>query len=371
MRVMFVVTHLLGTGHLSRVSTLAQAFHAAGHPTLIVSGGRPAKHLEPSGVGFAQLPPLQSDGVNFTRLLADDGSLASNAYLSVRKQLLLAEYDAFSPDILITELFPFGRRNLRDEFTALLAHKSDQTLALCSVRDILAPPSKPEKALFAKELIKAHYKAVLVHGDQAVTPLSESWPVDDDLEPFLRYTGFVAKNEVPAANLRSGILVSTGGGNVGEKVFETCIDAARALSDIEWTLLVGGSDQRREAFAKVAPRNVSVEPLRNDFRELLAGSVASVSLAGYNTALDLLQSGTPSVLIPFDDGDEVEQTIRARALSKLAAFTMLKQSDLNSGTLVKAINEVITHGPRPPMTRNMSGATRTLDICEDLIRRGV
>jgi len=45
---------------------------------------------------------------------------------------------------------------------------------------------------------------------------------------------------------------------------------------------------------------------------MLYHAAASVSLCGYNTALDILQAGTPAVFVPFDDGSEVEQGLRAR-----------------------------------------------------------
>ena len=99
-----------------------------------------------------QLPPLRSDDVDFSRLLTADGGQATPNYLATRRAAALGAMAAFRPDILITELFPFGRRILRDEFRALLdAAKSMQVppLICASIRDILAPPSKPKKATFA------------------------------------------------------------------------------------------------------------------------------------------------------------------------------------------------------------------------------
>ena len=69
MNVLIAVTHLLGTGHLARALTLARAFVAQGHKVQILSGGGPAPQLDHSGVDLLQLPPLRSDGVDFTRLL--------------------------------------------------------------------------------------------------------------------------------------------------------------------------------------------------------------------------------------------------------------------------------------------------------------
>ena len=67
MKVMIVVTHLLGTGHLSRALTLARAFQAAGDEVLIASGGFAAPQLNTDGVELVQLPPLRADGIREPR----------------------------------------------------------------------------------------------------------------------------------------------------------------------------------------------------------------------------------------------------------------------------------------------------------------
>ena len=120
MKVMIVVTHLLGTGHLSRALVLARAFDAAGHRALVVSGGMPAAQLSTQDVEIVQLPALRSDGVDFTRLLDETGATASQTLMAERQKALLRSFETFAPDALITELFPFGRRVLASEFLSLL-----------------------------------------------------------------------------------------------------------------------------------------------------------------------------------------------------------------------------------------------------------
>ena len=151
MKIMFVVTHLLGTGHLARTLTLARAFDQAGHTVTVVSGGLPAPHLDAQGLNLVQLPPLRSDGVDFTKLLAETDAAASPAHLLARQTQLLDVLSDTQPDVLVTELFPFGRRILREEFQAVLAKArtaSGQPLIFASIRDILAPPQQaPQSGL--------------------------------------------------------------------------------------------------------------------------------------------------------------------------------------------------------------------------------
>lgn len=372
MKVMLVVTHLLGTGHLSRALTLGRAFVQAGHQVMVASGGMPAPHLDSSGIDLLQLPPLRSDGTNFTRLLGDNGDVVDDAYLASRVTALTDALHRFAPDVLITELFPFGRRSLAAEFTALLEAAQAMTprpVVLSSIRDILAPPSKPAKAEKADAIIDAFYDAVLVHSDPATTTLDQSWPVSDMLGDRLRYTGYVAPAPAGPHPDRAGdgeILVSAGGGNVGDALYHAAIGTARLMPDQQFLLLVGGAETRLQELRAQAPENVTLSPPRPDFRQMLNHASALISMCGYNTTMDILQSGVPSVLIPFDDGKEVEQTLRARALAQLNGISVLPSTDMTPQTLMAALNATI--GQSRDLEARFDGATEAVAIATDLTK---
>lgn len=369
MKVLIAVTHLLGTGHLARALTLARAFVAAGHPVTVASGGAAVPHFETRGIDIVQLPAVRSDGTDFSTLLTEAGEVAGSDVFAARAQILRQLVEDMAPDVVVTELFPFGRRSVRAEFEALLraarAHPQ-RPLVLASVRDILAPPGKPRKVAFADEMIAAFYDGVLVHSDPALVPLTLSWPVSEALAPRLHYTGFVA----PAAPARApgpdaahgDILVSAGGGTVGDRVFAAALAAARLRRTHTWRLLVSGPEDRRAALALDAPETVTIEAPRPDFRTLLGGAAASVSMCGYNTALDVLQTGVRAVMVPFDDGGEVEQTLRARALAPLDAITVLRQEALDGPTLAAAIDGVVQGPARDPRTTGMAGAAHSVAL---------
>ncbi len=375
MNVMLIVTHLLGTGHLSRALTLGRAFVEGGHTVLVVSGGMPAPQLDSSGLTVFGLPPLRSDGTDFTRLLTEDGQVADDAYRTARNVALVQTVLSFKPNVLITELYPFGRRALADEFSAALnaAHElAQRPIILSSVRDILAPPSKPAKVERTDDIIERFYDGVLVHADESVTPLSVSWPVSDRLAPLLHYTGFVAPDPPvahPEALGDGEILVSAGGGSVGQPIFRAAIEAARKMPNRRWRLLVGGRDaqDRISELSDLAKGvSVTVEGVRPDFRQMLPHAAASVSMCGYNTALDLLQSGTPAVLVPFDDGKEVEQGLRGKSLSELSAMEVLDSRNLSDTALTDALLRVMSDAPRTPQGFSFHGARRSVEIAEEL-----
>ena len=58
MKVVIVVTHLLGSGHLRRAIKLSTEFAASGHSVTLVSGGLPVKTFDTQGFSLVQLPPL-------------------------------------------------------------------------------------------------------------------------------------------------------------------------------------------------------------------------------------------------------------------------------------------------------------------------
>lgn len=371
MRVAIFVTHLLGSGHLSRGLTLARAFASAGHDAHVVSGGRAVDNLETTNVTFHQLPPLASDGTNFTRLLDETGVVVGEAYRNHRKTIAIQKLRDIAPDVLITELYPFGRRVLREEFRAVL--NAAKTMAprpriYASVRDILAPPSKPAKALETEAMVAAFYDGVLVHSDPSVTPLSASWPVTPSLQDKLLYTGFVAPPAPDFHPEEAGageVVVSAGGGDVGRSLFEAAVVAA-AIDARPWRILVGGSDRvgevrRLQAMSGDAP--VTIEPARKDFRPMLRHARASVSMCGYNTAMDLLQTGCPSVLVPFDEGGEVEQTLRAEALARFGQFSILSSAKVTPERLARAVSG-LPKRRAPDLATAFDGAARTVALVE-------
>ena len=370
LRVMIVVTHLMGVGHLNRALTLARAFAENGHTARLVSGGLPVPHLAQDDM--IQLPPVRSDGEDFSRLFDAQDVLATPELMQARADTLCAAVQDMVPDILITELFPFGRRILRDEFTALLdaAHGMvRRPIVLSSLRDVPEPPSKPRKLAYAEEVVRRYYDGILVHSDPALTRLADSWPLAPELRALEIYTGYVSA-PLPPARTREGageILVSAGGGILGDAVFRTALATARPGE--RWRLRIGGhnAEARIEALRSQAPTNVTVEPVGPAFRDLLQNARASVSMFGYNTAMDLLRTGIPAVVVPWSTSGQQEQTLRARSLGRLAGLEVVAHDDLTPGRLRTALDKVLREGPRDATGIDLDGASGTVRACERLM----
>ncbi len=374
MRVLIAVTHLLGAGHLTRAAALARALAAAGHAVTLASGGAPAPLVRLDGVRLVQLEPLHVRGTAFSDLRDAAGEEAAPALLARRRDTLLEALRASAPDILVTELFPFGRRALADEFLALVAAaraREPRPLILASVRDILVAPGKPERVAQAHARVADLYDAVLVHGDPALATLDASWPVDAGLAARLRYTGYVDEGPAAAPAARAGTLVSAGSSAAGLDLLATACAAARQRPDLGWRILAGGGVPEaafRRLRTGLAPG--MLERARPDYRALLARSAVSVSACGYNTAVDLLATGTRAVLVPFEAGRETEQRLRAERLAARGLARILPEAALDPASLIAAVESVRT-GPEPPAHGiRLDGAARSVALMEAMAAAG-
>lgn len=366
MKALIWVQHLLGAGHLQRAGLLAEALAGAGHIVTLASGGMPRRQAAAAGIRFVQLPPCRAADATFKTLLDDTGRPIDEDWRIARRDRLLALFDETAPDLLITEHYPFGRRQLRFELTPLIARaRSAGTMVVSSVRDVLVGMDRPERAAWAAARVEAEFDHVLVHGDPAVIPFAATFPEAHRIATRLSHTGYLVP-PIPAGGRIEGdtVLVSAGGGGaVGAGLFRAAL-AARPLSaarDLPWRLLVGDAALRAD-LAAIAPQGVSVEGLSNDFVTMLRHCRLSVSQAGYNTVMEITAVAARAVVVPFSEGQESEQQLRAEALAARGALHLLAEPDLTPAALAATIDRALA-GPAPASAAlDRNGAARSVEL---------
>jgi predicted glycosyltransferase len=347
-RVFIWVQHLLGIGHLMRVAHIARHLAARGWTVEVASGGMPVAGLDIGAARLHQLPPIRSADASFSALVDGDGKPLDDAFKQARRDLLLRLYAGADPEILILEHYPFGRTQLRFELEALLAAATESSvrpITFASVRDVLVE-RRPLREAETVAAVERSFHAVLVHGDRALIPLDASFEAAPRIATKLVYTGYVGggahSREPPPGEGENEVVVSAGGGAVGNKLAEVALDAAISLPHVrKWRILIGdqaGPRLVRKLHAR-APSWVTVEPARRDFRGLLKRCAVSVSQAGYNTVVDVLASGARAVLVPFASDRETEQTLRAERLSRRGLARLLPETALNPDRLAAFVAE--------------------------------
>lgn len=426
MIVLFHVQHLLGIGHLTRTATLARSLAAAGVEVTVASGGEPVAGVDFGRARLVQLPPARVADRRFKQLIDEHGEPAGDSWKARRRDRLLALYDEVRPDVVLTELFPFGRRQLRFELLPLLDRcAEDRALTgrprvACSVRDILVASPKPERNREMLDLVRRYYDRVLVHGDPRFVSLDATFPHAGEIRDRIAYTGYVVarpaheddspegegegqgrgvapdpshganlaapaddppggsgaardSDAVPGrdARLPSEVIVSAGGGAVGGRLLEAAL-AARprtALAEAGWCLLAGANLAEPEfrSLADRAPPGVAVERSRPDFAALLRCARLSISQGGYNTLMEVLDAGLRAVVVPYAGGLETEQTHRANLLAERGLVEVVSEDELGAATLAAAIDRALEKpAPAGLVSLDTSGADSTLRELRDL-----
>lgn len=358
-KIAIYVQHVMGAGHLVRAMSLAEALSNSGHRVLLISGGFPIDR-EVKGYQYFQLPPTKAIESNFTKLVDDQGQLIDDQWRECRRDLLLATVSEFMPDLVITETFPFGRRIFHFELEPLMYWVKQQAsmYLMASIRDVLQRRSEP-KNRFTVEVVNKYYDGVLVHADERLFKLDASFMHTDKIEDKLFYTGYIhdAVDAPPDDGSTVGqneIIVSGGSGTVSAQLMAVA-PLARSLSkarSYQWRMMTG-RDRSRPAYSPEP--GLIIEPNRDDFYALLGRCALSVSLAGYNTTLDVLASGVRSVMVPFVGSHETEQSDRAQALERAGRILQVPENILSPKSLAQAIDRALEMAP-VQIEVNMHGA---------------
>jgi predicted glycosyltransferase len=375
--VLFYVQHLLGIGHLRRALRIADALAHDRIGVTLVSGGEPLPILTSARTeGVVQLSPIRTSDEGFKHLVDADGRPVDQQLWETRRAALLAAFAATRPDALLIEAFPFGRRAFRVELNALIAaarSRRPRSVVLCSLRDIVVAPEDATRCREIVRRVRDEFDFVLVHGDPAFVPLEASFSLAAQIADRLIYTGYVGaaidEHIVTEAGTNE-VLVSAGGGAVGGRLLETALETRRrgCLADLKWRLLAGPNlpEAQFQTFSRGLPEGVILERFRPDFRQMLRNCRVSVSQAGYNTVLDVLEARAVAVVVPFAAQRETEQSLRAERLAAQGAIGLVREDELSPERLAQAIEQAIGRGPGSVVV-DTDGARRTAALIAAMI----
>ena len=380
-RAFFYVQHLLGIGHLKRAVTLARAMAAAGLEVTLASGGAPVAELAPEGklhgVRVVQLPPASAADLSFKTLVDGEGKPIDAQWQRMRSDALLAAWRGADPHVLVLELFPFGRRQMRFELLPLLdaatgasrrpsPGASRRPAIACSVRDVLGAQKSAARQEETLSLVERYFDRVFVHGDPDVIAFDRTFSGAERIAGRIEYTGYIVE-AAPASVGDAGrdeIIVSAGGGAVGGDLLAAAIRAKplTLLRDRRWRVLAGNNlpdgDFQKLVELAAGEGGIELERSRPDFTSLLENCALSISQAGYNTLMETIRAGARAVVVPFAGGHETEQSLRARCFAERGLLEVVEESALAPQTLAAAIDRAARKPKALPRNVNLEGAQR-------------
>ncbi len=377
-RILFYCQSLLGIGHFIRSRELLLALRD--FEVCFLYGGEPVPGFDwPAWIEVVYLPALRSDAA-FENLYVVDGNATLEEVKAQRKALLIATFDRFAPDALLIELFPFGRGKFKFELLPLLAHAratNPHIKIACSLRDILV--SRTNQSRYQADVVKTmnqYFDLLLVHSDPRVQRLEESFGSVGELACPVTYTGYVAQpSPEPTANRDDAplILVSIGGGRVGHELIECALAASLLIETPHRMQIFAGPHIPSEVFerlqAQAAPlSHVTLSGHTTEFTAWLRRATLSISMAGYNTCMDILVARANALVYPFHEHDNDEQTRRAHKLAQHGFVSVIEPAQLQAKPLaaeiIRCLNAPLTASAT---ALDLDGAKHTAKLLTGLL----
>lgn len=382
MKIACYCQHVLGIGHFHRSLEICKAL-AGHHETVMILGGPPVI-LPDTKVRFLQLPGLKMDG-DFSELIPCEEGAKLQDVQTKRSEQLLEFFLTFQPDVFLVELYPFGRKAFRFELDPILqgieSGELNPCLRLCSLRDILVEKTNKQKyETRVLSVLDTSFDGLLIHSDPAYIPLEKTFDSTEHLPVPHVYTGFISplpKKHGSRSQLRHRlnitpqeklIVASIGGGNVGEELLEATVQAAILLTktreDIHFHLFTGiyAKPDLIDRLRETGGNSITVHEFSISFPEWLQAAELSISMAGYNTCMNLIRAGIPALLYPF--AQNREQRMRITSFTETCNFRLLEEKDLTPHTLATAIIEQLQVAVKEQDVQ-LNGAEKSLELIED------
>ena len=340
-----------GLGHVRR--NLALAHHiaaragAGGLRGLVVSGLAPSPLFTlPYGFDWLALPGVEKrDGVYVPRRLP--GPLSET--VALRSAILGAALEGFAPDLVIVDRHPLGiRRELEAPLRALRRSHPGARIVL-GLRDVLDDPAvaaREWEGLGGADALAPLIDQVWVYGDPRVHDATSSGEIPPGLASRALFTGYLAAGRAdvdphPGRLVRPYVLTTAGGGSDGGPLVEAA--ASAQVPGGHDHIVVAGPQLDEERFARaqaLAGPSTTVVRSCPGLAHRIREAAAVVAMGGYNTVCEILATSAPALIVPREK-PRLEQTIRARALSRASAIDTARQEaatpDLLSQWLAGAV----------------------------------
>lgn len=349
-----------GLGHIRR--SMAIASHLSGKDVnILILTGPPiaGRFTFPEQVDFVRIPGMikkTNDEYHSLSIRIDP-----NQALTIRKNIIAATAKAFKPDLFIVDKEPLGLKREVLPTLKWLRRFLPATRTILGLRDILDEAPVVRRDWLEKDVyryLEELYDEIWVYGNQEIyDPVSE-YQIPSQLEPKIRFTGYIPRKQWPAnvrRKIRKGyrvldedtfVLVTTGGGGDGCELLEHYL----AMHDFYPTSLPFKSviitgpfmpKSSREQIKKRAKRyGIKSLPFHPRMEQVIAAADLVISMGGYNTICEILSQQTPALIIPRETPRK-EQLIRAEKLTEQGLIDYIPWKEMSAQLLREKIFTIL------------------------------
>lgn len=353
----------LGLGHVRRMMAIAgSALEGRSDLSALLLTCSPQVDALPlpDGLDYIKLPSARK--LSAHQYVPRTLRLEPARLTELRAALIADTARVYQPDLVLVDKSPLGLMGeLSGTLDQLRERDGDPAKLVLGWRDILDGPARTRTEWKAKgtlETIDRWYDEVWIYGDPAVFDAREEYSLPDRLASRVRFTGYLAPRVDVAATARARTtmgdepfaLVTAGGGEDGEALLATWIEAVRAGATPRHmrTLLVAGPFLSADGLHRLqasAPESVTVVPFVSHLESYVAAADLVVSMAGYNTVCEILGAGTPAVLTPRANQRD-EQRMRADRLAGRGLVEAVEPEQLTARVLGAAAHRAVERGRR-------------------------
>ncbi|NDJ16444.1 glycosyltransferase family protein [Myxacorys almedinensis] len=391
-RLMFYCQHILGMGHLVRSMEIVRGLTPTFQVCFINGGEIINGFAIPDGIEIVNLPAIKTDS-EFRTLQAVDSNQDLAILQEVRKTQLLAVFKQFQPDVLMVELFPFGRRKFSFELIPLLEEiraQGKQTKVVCSLRDIVVTKqNRDQHEEKVCTLMNQYFDLLLIHGDAQFQPIEETFSRIHELRCPVHYTGYVVQSQRVQSQPESAIcdtsqetvltlpqpliLATVGGGRFGHELLNAVVDTAPILEVAlpHHIQVFTGPFFPDKQFADLQAKavqcgNLTVDRFTPNLLPYMQKADLSISMSGYNTTMNVLTTGTRALLLAFTGNDDQEQRIRSEKLAKLGVVDTIQPDQLEPHRFALHVMTCLQKQPTT-LEFDFNGVTKTAALLQHLV----
>lgn len=362
-----------GLGHLRRNLAIAdQLLRSEEHFEVWLLTGSPVirRWALPSGLHVQPLPPVVKIGAD--HYAARFPGQMFGLTKGYREALIMKLIQEQRPDVFLVDHSPAGMNGELLSTLALIRNQLSETRAVLGLRDILDSPASVRRSWESQEihkLIEHAYDEVFVYGSENLFDVVAGYGLTSPVAQRVKYCGYVVgrarleklqgtpTDEVCWDRKRVGdrpvVLVTGGGGGDGHFLMRAYLEGLCTGRTNEFhTVIVTGPlmppEQRAALKAVAAARDdVQIVAYTTDLLPSILGAELVVSMAGYNTSVELLAARKKAILVPRHAPRE-EQKLRAEILERLGLFTAVSAGDNLAPALALEVPRALGATAPPP-----------------------